>query len=113
MQVPKPFRVNIKEQFVEKVVAAVGDHSVLAIQFVHGFHICLTFEFVSSRHAVFHNGLSVDGINISLLEADSSVHDVYLHHCPVEVLDAVFCKVLAEFGSILDIEDCVFPVLEL
>ena len=104
--VPEQLRAGSREEFVEKLLAAFSSHEVLAVQFVPGFHVRLTFAREQSRHDVFRDGLSVDGVDIQLREADPTTRYVYLHHCPYEVPDSVIKDALAEYGTVLSVQEC-------
>ena len=86
-QAPESLRTGSQVKFVHKLLAAVAGHDVSAVQFVPGYHVHVTFHLESSRAAVFRDGLVIDGVNVHVTEADSTVCYVYVHHLPVEVPD--------------------------
>ena len=102
--VPEALREGSKDEFVEKVVAALHGFDLKAIQFVPNYHVRVTFETLEARNEVFLRGLKIAGIAVPLVEADVSVCLVYLHHCPVEVPNSVVKTVFKEFGDVLGIE---------
>ena len=107
-QVPEALRDGSKDDFVAKLVSALKGHVVAAVQFVPGYHVRLTFEYEDSRHSVFRDGLVVDGVSISLFEADSTIRFVHLHHCPTEVPDDDIESCFSEYGSVRSVERTYF-----
>ena len=107
-QVPEALRAGSKEDFVAKLVSALEGHVIDAVQFVPGYHVRLTFTYEDSRHSVFRDGLVVDGVSISLFEADSTVRFVHLHHCPTEVPDDDIESCFSEYGSVFSVERTYF-----
>ncbi|KAL9969479.1 hypothetical protein ACROYT_G021699 [Oculina patagonica] len=98
-----------KEDFAKKIVDAVDDDDkIVAIQFVPGFFVRVTFESVRARDNVYSAGLRIGGVEVRLIEAEPSVRFVYLHHCPVEVSDAVVSECFSAYGEVLDIRSCVY-----
>ena len=108
-KVPEELRTGSKVEFVHKLVAAVADHEISAIQFVPGFHVRITFCRLSSRDSVFRNGLRIDGVDVDLIEAESTLCYVYVHHLPVEVSDDDLRAALNSYGRTVSVDDCFFP----
>ena len=108
-QVPEELRTGSKVDFVHKLVAAVADHEISAIQFVPNFHVRVTFRLLSSRESVFRGGLRIDGVDIDLIEAESTLSYVYVHHLPVEVSEGDLRSPLNSFGRTVSVDDCFFP----
>ena len=102
--VPVQLRDGFKEEFLAKLVSTLQGHDLLSVQFVPNFYVRVTFRRLESRRSVFHEGLWIDGVEIPLLEADSSFRHVYIHHCPYKVLD-----VLADYGSVQGVVHPCFP----
>ena len=102
--VPEELRNGSRDEFVEKIVAALPRHEITAVQFVPGYFVRVTFRREQSRHEVFNAGFSIDGTAIHLVEADSTVRLVYVHHCPVEVPDSAIRDVLSEYGNVMSIQ---------
>ena len=70
-KVPECLCTGSKVEFVHKLVAAVADHEISGVQFPN-FHVRVTFRLLSSRESVFRDGLFIDGVNINLIEAEST-----------------------------------------
>ena len=102
--VPEELRDGSQDEFVQKIVAALPRHQISAVQFVPGYYVRVTFRSEQSRHEVFNAGFSIDGAAIRLVEADSTVRLVYVHHCPVEVPDSAIRDVLSEYGNVMSIQ---------
>lgn len=94
-KVPEELRVGSKEDFV-------------AIQFVPGWFVRVTFEFLEDREDIFRDGLVIDGVDIPLIEAEPSTQLVYVHHCPVEVPNSVLENVLSAYGDVISIAPCYY-----
>ena len=104
IQVPEAFRSGSKEDFLAKLLESLNAYVLLCVQFIPGFLIRITFDFLESRRAVLRNGLALDGVDIPVMEADSTVRFVHLHHCPFEVSDRAVAGALSGFATVLDIQ---------
>ena len=101
-------RVGSKEDFAVKIVNILKNRSLAAIQFVPGWFVRVTFEYLEDREDIFRNGLVIDGVDISLIEAEPSTQLVYVHHCPVEVPNSVLDNVLSAYGDVISITPCYY-----
>lgn len=107
-QAPEPLRTGSQSEFVEKLVTAVAGHDITAVQFVPGYHVRVTFRLESSRDTVFRDGLVIDGVDVHLTEADSTLCHVYVHHLPVEVPDDDLREALRSYGRIVSVDDVFY-----
>jgi len=107
-KVPEELRVGSKEDFAVKIVNALKNLKLVAIQFVPGWFVRVTFEFLEDREDIFRDGLVIDGVDIRLIEAEPSTQLVYVHHCPVEVPNSVLENVLSAYGDVISIAPCYY-----
>lgn len=107
-KVPEELRVGSKEDFAVKIVNALKNLKLVAIQFVPGWFVRVTFEFIEDREDIFRDGLVIDGVDIPLIEAEPSTQLVYVHHCPVEVPNSVLKNVLSAYGDVISIAPCYY-----
>lgn len=108
LKVPEELRVGSKEDFAVKIVNALKNLKLVAIQFVPGWFVRVTFEFLEDREDIFHDGLVIDGVDIPLIESEPSTQLVYVHHCPVEVPNSVLENVLSAYGDVISIAPCYY-----
>ena len=104
LAIPEQLRSGFKEDFAKKIVDAVSGHRVAAIQFVPGYYVRVTFGTTQDRHDVLRYGVEIDGVDIPLIEAESTTSYVYVHHCLVEVSDNAVKDVLPGYGDVVSFE---------
>ena len=108
LAVPEQLRSGSKVDFVKKIVDAVTGQRVAAVQFMPNYFVRVTFGTTQDRHDVFRLGIEIDGVKIPLIEAESAIRSVCIHHCPVEVSDNSVKEVLSGFGDVESVESVYY-----